>query len=338
MRSSRQVRTFDQRLEGLLQRRGPVIDMHVVQVDVVGPQPAQAVVDRLAQRVAAGALELDRAPVDLPAAHLVLVVHPAAALGGQEHLVPMPAAVQPAAQQRLALPAGETGRGPPGVAVGGVEEVAAGVEISVQHPHRRRLIGRRTHEHAAERQLADLLAGAPKFDGLHVRGSFSSESDATHAMSWSGLEVKRGGGPRAAGTDPAQPAHRTPERVRRPDEDAVIAAVRVAVSRTAKTEDFLHVRQWLGEAVAATEICHALLIAADLDAEGGADITGISRAPTARRARRECGCSNSPGSCAATRSGSGRCNTSGTTWATPFGCWRTSTRPTTTPPAASDLT
>ena len=46
-----------------------------------------------------------------------------------------------------------------------------------------------------------------------------------------------------------------------------VTAVCVAVSRAVKTDDFLHVRQRLGEAIAATETCRALIVAAEVEHE-----------------------------------------------------------------------
>jgi hypothetical protein len=106
---------------------------------LVGPQAAQAVVDRPPQRSGAGALEPgggDR-PVRLTvgAPDAVLVPDHPAALGGEEDVVPPPAAGKPPAQQFLALTAQAVAPTPPHVAVRGVQKGAIGVQVPIEYLH-----------------------------------------------------------------------------------------------------------------------------------------------------------------------------------------------------------
>src|SRR3954468_2869896 len=111
------------------------------------------------------------------------VVRQRAALGGEEDLVALVALAHPAAEQFLAVATAAALAGPPFVAVRGVDERAAHLEVPVEDPGRIRFAGGVSHLHRAERELADLLAGAAEFDRLH----------AIDAISWSALQVKRRG-------------------------------------------------------------------------------------------------------------------------------------------------
>src|SRR5439155_23681520 len=100
-----------QRVEGLLQRSGPVVDVDVEQVDAVGTHAAQALVDRPADRLPAGTLEPHAAPVRPAVRAERRFGHHPADLGGQEHLVAPAGTGEPPAQQRLALVAAGVGPG-----------------------------------------------------------------------------------------------------------------------------------------------------------------------------------------------------------------------------------
>src|SRR5690606_10331600 len=125
-----------ERLQRLLQRRGQVVDVDVVQVDTIGLQAAEAAVDRRREGLAARTLE--PLPRDLPVGHAVaedavLIPDHAAALGGQEHVVSAPGASEPPSQQLLALSALAALSLPPAVAVSRVEEVSTGLDVPVEH-------------------------------------------------------------------------------------------------------------------------------------------------------------------------------------------------------------
>src|SRR5690606_36597609 len=92
----------------------------------------------------------------------------AAALGGQEHVVSAPGASEPPSQQLLALSALAAVSLPPAVAVSRVEEVSTGLDVPVEHLYGRIFVGDRSHDHAAERELAHLLASASKLHCLHA--------------------------------------------------------------------------------------------------------------------------------------------------------------------------
>ena len=119
--------------------------MHLQQIDAVGPQPAQALVDVGAQAV--GGPQVPRLqPVSVE-------VDVAAALGGEEELVAAVADV----------PADPLLAGP--VVRGGVDEVDAGVEGGVQHGAGLVVVVGRVGQAAfagSEAELGDLEAGASK--------------------------------------------------------------------------------------------------------------------------------------------------------------------------------
>ena len=139
--------------EGLLDigvRAGPV---HLVEVDVVGAQPAQRVLD-LAHDPAAG-----------PAAVVGLVAHRHEELGGQDDVVA--AALQGLADDLLGHAAG--------VDVGGVDEVDPGVEGAVDDPDGvgAVVVAPRPEHHRAQAQRADRYAGPAEHSVLHGQSHLS---------------------------------------------------------------------------------------------------------------------------------------------------------------------
>ena len=105
--------------QGLVDVGVRVRAVHLVQVDVVGLQPAQAVLD------------LADDPAARVAAHVGILAHLAVRLGGQHHVVP--AAAQGLADDLLRLPRR--------VHVRGVDEVDAAVQRGVDDPDAVLVIG-----------------------------------------------------------------------------------------------------------------------------------------------------------------------------------------------------
>ncbi len=143
----------DQAVEGsecFLQGDGPVLDVRPVHVDAVRAQASQAVLRGLAyhrRRQSLGRLQAGAGDGG-PGAHL----------GGDHHVV-VPAAVgQPAADGPLALVAGPAG-GPEGVVVGGVDEIASGLDEPVEDGERRLLVHGGAEGQGAQAQGADEGAG-----------------------------------------------------------------------------------------------------------------------------------------------------------------------------------
>ena len=149
-----------QRLEHLLHRRAPVEPVDLVQVDEVGAQPAQAVVD-LGQDRLAGQPDAVR-----PLAHRT--VH----LRRDDDLVAVHAEI-------LQRPAEELLAGPPGVDVGGVEEVDAGVERLLEERARRLLVERPgvaatrplAVAHAPQADAGDVETGPSELHNVHLRAN-----------------------------------------------------------------------------------------------------------------------------------------------------------------------
>lgn len=130
-------------LQALPEGRDVVIDVRVVQIDAVGLDAPQAVL---------------HAPADRRCR--------CGCRGG----------LHAAAQKLLALVADKLASpGPPGVAIGRVEEIAAHLDESVEHRERCPLVHRGAHDRGPEANLADLLAGAGEFMLLHL-GSFRGAS------------------------------------------------------------------------------------------------------------------------------------------------------------------
>ena len=161
-----------QRLQRLLQRRGPVVDVHVVQVDVVGAEPPQAVVDRVAQ-VSAPA-PANGPPGERPSRRCRR--RPTGRAGTTACRCPwwpgrprraVAAVAQPPAQQLLALAAEAAAAAPTRRSSRRCRGTSRRRRRSGRGSVRSLLVGRVTHDHAAQGQLADMLAGAAEFHCLH---------------------------------------------------------------------------------------------------------------------------------------------------------------------------
>ena len=143
----------------------------LVEVDPVGAEPAQAVLD-LAHDPAARVAELVR-----------VVAHRAVDLRG-EHDVVAPAAGQRLADDLLGLAAR--------VDVGGVDEVDAGVERAVDDADRLVVVGVApgAEHHRAEAERADLHAGAAERAVLHARRRYRSGATGPERVT---IAVRAGG-------------------------------------------------------------------------------------------------------------------------------------------------
>ena len=137
-----------ERGQGLLDVGAGVGAVHLVEVDPVGAQPAQRVLDR-AHDPAAGV-----------AAAVRVLAHRVVELGGEHDVVA--AAREGLADDLLGLPGA--------VDVGGVDEVDAGVERRVDDPDRLVVVrvAPRPEHHGAEAELADRDAGASQRALLHI--------------------------------------------------------------------------------------------------------------------------------------------------------------------------
>ena len=145
-----------QHLHGLpdLVPAGAAIDVvHLVEVDVVGLQPAQAGV--------AGPPDVQRRepPLVRPVAHVAVELR-----GEHRLLTPSTALGEPAADDLLgrATPLGAA------VDVGRVEEVDSGLQGRVHDGKRGRLIGLGPEIHGAQADAADAEAGAAEVGELHT--------------------------------------------------------------------------------------------------------------------------------------------------------------------------
>src|SRR5690606_11466493 len=104
------------------------------------------------------------------------------ALGGENDVVAAAAVGEPPAEQLLAVPALGSRHAPPGVAVGRVQERAARLDVAVEHRHGLVLGRRRSHDHAAEGELAHLDAGTAQLNGFHAKALLWSTSGVS--VSW----------------------------------------------------------------------------------------------------------------------------------------------------------
>ena len=137
--------------EGLLEGRRRVVGVGVVEVDAVGPEAAERVLggrpDRLRREVVQARELADLRRDDDPVA-----------VAPRGH---------PAAEDRLRL-APRVARHPGGVDVGGVDEVAAGGRVGVEHREGLRLVDRPAEDVAAEAEREDVeVRGA---DAIHDSG------------------------------------------------------------------------------------------------------------------------------------------------------------------------
>jgi hypothetical protein len=122
-----------QRREGLLQRNGLVVEVGVVQIDVVGSQALERRI-RSATDVVGG-----------QAAELRVLAH----LRGEHHIVAIAARFEPLADDPLRV-ATAVARHPRRIAVGGVDEVAAGGRVIVEDGEGCVAVGRPAEHVAAE--------------------------------------------------------------------------------------------------------------------------------------------------------------------------------------------
>jgi hypothetical protein len=147
------------RLPDLLPRRASVDVVHLVQVDVVGPQSTQAVLAGLADVVRREATIVGSG------------AHRLVQLGGEHDLVAATAGLgEPAAEVLLGDPVTllHVGRLRAAVDVGGVDEVDAGLYGGVQHGEAVRLAGLHAEVHGAQPDPADLQTGTAQIVVLHA--------------------------------------------------------------------------------------------------------------------------------------------------------------------------
>ena len=147
------------RLPDLLPRRASVDVVHLVQVDVVGPQSTKTVLAGLADVVRREATIVGSG------------AHRLVQLGGEHDLVAAAAALgQPAADVFLGDPVTllHVGRLRAAVHVGGIDEVDTGIEGGVQHGEAVRLAGLHAEVHGAQPDPADLQTGPAQIAVLHA--------------------------------------------------------------------------------------------------------------------------------------------------------------------------
>ncbi len=143
----------DQRAEGrdrLLERRRPVLAVRPVEVDHIDAEALEA-----ARRLA-----LDDRPRQALDATVVGGLD--ADLGRDDELVAQSRVrLQPAAEQLLALPAVARARRPEGVAVGGVEHPATGLDEPVEQREGRGFVGAGAEVHGAEHEVHSVERRSP---------------------------------------------------------------------------------------------------------------------------------------------------------------------------------
>ena len=167
------------RRQRLLERRRGVVAMRLVEVDVVGLQPLQRVLD--------GAHDVG------PAARPLLIRrHLHAALGGDDHLRAVAAGLEPVADDGLALAAAVAGL-PSRIDVGGVDAVEAGADKGVEQRERGLLVRRPAEHVAAEDERRDLQSASAELALLH-EGHF--QGGPSGLACWRKLRSGAGGGKR----------------------------------------------------------------------------------------------------------------------------------------------
>jgi len=155
-----------QRAQRFVEWRVPVRGMRLVEIDVVGIQAAQAVLDGAHDVLAAEALAVRPVP------------HARAHLGRDHDLVARPGA-QPPADDALGDAAGIAGC-PPAVDVRRVDEVDAGLPGAVEHTEGLLLGGSPAKRHRAQAQLADLQPGASQLTIFHDHPFLSVARDVDY--------------------------------------------------------------------------------------------------------------------------------------------------------------
>ncbi|MGY4318905.1 hypothetical protein ACVWW1_008232 [Bradyrhizobium sp. JR3.5] len=138
--------------ERLFLRCGLIVLMGLVEIDVVGLQPPQRVLD--------GARDVVRLQADIAASH----VH--ADLGGEDDAVAVAAHLHPLADDRLGL-AAVMARHPARIDVGRIEERQSMLQHGVEQAKRRRLVHRPAEHIAAEAEGRDGEAGTAERAMLH---------------------------------------------------------------------------------------------------------------------------------------------------------------------------
>ena len=133
------------RAQGLLERRGLVGLVQVIDVDVIGAEAIQALIDRAQQPFAAES-GLMRVPA-----------HGVAGLGGEHPALPILGDGAPGDLLRDAL----------GIDVRGVDEVDPGLARPRHDPLRGRLVGARPEHHGAETDGGDEQAALAELTGFH---------------------------------------------------------------------------------------------------------------------------------------------------------------------------
>ena len=151
-----------------LQRRLRIVRVGLIQIDVVRLQPSQRILHRTQD------IRL-REPL-LARAHLL------SDLRGDEDLLPVPASLQPFAENIFGFAALVT-RDPRGVDVRRVDQIAAAGGERVQQPERRFFIRGPSEDVASQRQRSDRKPGIPQFaflfgnHGDWMRGAFPMVPD-----------------------------------------------------------------------------------------------------------------------------------------------------------------
>ena len=121
----------------------------------------------------------------------MVAAHVLADLGREQHPVTLAAGGQPLADEGFGLVAAVPAHSAR-IDVGGVDQVKAAVDKSVQQRKRSRLVGGPTENVAAKGQRGDLQAGAAQFTTLH--GFLLLPGRAGHVLSHQGLDRSEGKG------------------------------------------------------------------------------------------------------------------------------------------------
>ena len=167
-----------QRTDHLVQRRRLVVEMQVVEVDRLGLQPLARHLrgpGDPGRRQAARSLDIGDRVADL----------------GRQHAIGA-ALLQEPPQHRLGLAAG--------IGIGGVDEIAAGLEITVQHPRRLGLVGPVGEHHRAEAEARHLRSAAEQ----------GNRRDRRHGMVLQSCSIGRACAGRRRATAPAASVQTTP--------------------------------------------------------------------------------------------------------------------------------
>jgi len=162
----------------LLERGLAIVPVRLVEIDVVRLQPAQRVLDTVHDVLA-------RKPRVVRSRS-----HRSHHLGGDERGVTILARGQPLPEHDLGLAAGIAG-GPARIDVGGVDEVAAGLEVGVEDRLRGFLVRRPSEGIAAEAESGHSKAGTTELAHEHEGVSFGLRyaGEPTTIRSWSAERI-----------------------------------------------------------------------------------------------------------------------------------------------------